>query len=88
MKHKGAHQYKRIRWGKKGTVIFRCMKPNCKHYLTPEFILGQACECYICGSEFVIDRTIARLEKPHCDNCTGAKEKSDNLVEVWDGSYK
>lgn len=67
-----AHKYMRVKTAA-GTIIWRCMKPGCSHYLRNIFIVGAVSECWRCDSEFVIDKTTA-LKKPHCRDCTRRKD--------------
>jgi len=60
----------------KGYVIYKCMLPNCPHYLSADLIVGRQSVCWKCGNPFMITKDIAGAEsshplvKPHCRNCT------------------
>lgn len=62
---KGKHSVSNFRW--------RCVKPNCHHYLLEDFIVGATAECWRCGIDFVIDEKM-KLKKPHCRDCTRRKQ--------------
>ena len=66
------HQYKRVKWGKEGQVVYRCMK-NCGHFLYPEFLIGRVGECPICKKAFTLTYTDAHRRLPHCSDCSTRK---------------
>lgn len=79
------HKYKRINIGapiyKDGKVIgrkdypvYRCTKPDCKHYVRPELLEGKIAECGRCESSFVCDKSSKNLAEPHCSGCTNKKK--------------
>jgi len=78
------HQYKRIKQKPSERIIYRCMRPNCNHYLTPEFILGKVSICWQCKEEFVMDPYAVERQFPKCPNCrtkvtSFAKAKQERL---------
>ena len=75
MAEKHTHKYQMIRLGKNKQKAYRCMLPDCNHYVYPEFIEGKRCVCYICNNEFIITPYAAKLKRPHCDNCVAKGEK-------------
>ena len=49
MKHPGPHYYRRVRMGKdKKYVVFRCILPNCSHYVPKELAIGRQAVCWKC----------------------------------------
>lgn len=66
------HQYEKVKWGKNGTVIWKCSLPGCSHYLHVEFILGKACVCFKCGKDFIMTTPKLLRQKPKCDSCQHA----------------
>lgn len=64
------HRYQKLINGK-GTAIWRCTLPNCRHYLVDRMVLGQLSVCNRCDNE-VFEMKIPNLDqkKPHCLKCT------------------
>lgn len=57
-------------------IIFRCVEPNCSHYINEKFIPGRQSICWKCNKPFTINPTVnyKRLaKKPAC--CRGEKKK-------------
>jgi hypothetical protein len=63
------HVYKRVKWGKKKTPIYRCILPGCTHYVLPEMLENRVAACPVCSKPYVIDIRKTTLKRPHCDNC-------------------
>lgn len=61
--------------GKKKFIVFRCMKPNCSHYVTPPLLEGKIAECSRCHEPFVCDKASKHLANPHCIDCAQKKKK-------------
>lgn len=64
------HKYQRVKLGTKGFEVYKCMKPNCPHYLRKELVVGKATECWRCGQTVIMTQPMAKQKKPHCRNCT------------------
>ena len=82
MKH--AHRYKKVNLASspgKVYIVYRCMLPDCNHYLKPELLIGKRANCWRCGENFVVTAEMARLAKPHCKKCT-EREESPNRIRV------
>ena len=79
--HHKIHKYERTKLGKK-YIIFRCMIPNCSHYIPESLIKGRISICWRCGEQFVIDREAAELARPHCKDCTKPKEVPDAFTDA------
>lgn len=77
------HKYQRVdlgsSYGKKQHFVFRCMLPNCSHYL-PQLALaeGKKTYCWRCDKECVMTREMVGRVKPVCRNCK--KSKKDNPI--------
>ena len=69
------HKYKRFEFSN-GRLAYRCMLPGCRHYILPQFLMGQRSICWRCGNAFTINAAQARMAKPTC-----CKEKKMNEVE-------
>lgn len=71
-KHQHVHKYERGRVGK-DHIIYKCMLPNCPHYLPHEYLaLGRLCVCWGgCGDAVVISKEMVQTEMKHpmCDTC-------------------
>ena len=85
-KHK-VHKYKRVYLadkkkikldkakGKIHTPVWKCMLPNCQHYLFTEQMVGKISECWKCKNPFEIKRIHLERVKPTCSNCRGELKK-------------
>jgi hypothetical protein len=85
-KHK-IHKYRRTFVGKKlgkknkddakpRTPIWRCMLPNCQHYLFTETVIGKTAICWKCDDTFNIKKFHLERVRPVCSKCRGIVEKS------------
>lgn len=74
VKQKHIHKYMRVKWGKKGTLIFKCMLPNCPHYKPYELVRNSKSICWKCGVPFVMNLAAMQRKKPKCPKCTGRPE--------------
>jgi|SRR6187551_1625192 len=64
------HKYRKAKLTpQSNTVIFRCVLPDCSHYVYPNLYKGKQSICWRCGEPFVIEREHARMAKPHCSKC-------------------
>lgn len=82
---KHIHQYKRVKV--KDSTVYRCILPNCAHYIGKAFIINRVAKCPYCGNEYLITRELARRETLHCQNCTKGKVKNEDVVDFL-GSIK
>jgi len=87
------HKYMKVNG--KESVIYRCMEPGCSHWIRSIFIVNRIAKCWYCGNNFIITKELARLTKPHCDNCTNKKvkpvkpsEANEFLTELGDEDDK
>lgn len=80
-KQQHVHKYERQEIGKKGWVIYRCMLPDCSHFLPSEImILGRLSLCWgSCGEAVVYDQYMLskEIKHPKCDKCI--EEKKERL---------
>lgn len=83
--HAGPHKYKRVKWGDKGTLVWRCMLENCQHYLHAEMIENKQSRCWKCGRTFVMDKDRMQRVKPKCSGCIDHK---DAITEQLDRLLK
>lgn len=83
--HTGAHKYRRSKLSRgTGTIVYRCVLPDCSHYILPHLLKGRKSVCWRCRPEheFVIEREHERMAKPHCSKAIVRKNKiSDTDIE-------
>jgi hypothetical protein len=80
-KTKHLHLYRRVKWGDNKRIIFRCIKPGCKHYLYPEFLLGREAECPVCHEEYILTARDKFLRNPHCPECHTRRDRTTKKVD-------
>lgn len=76
--HTGPHQYERTEVGKKGWIIYRCMLPNCSHYISEALIVGKISLCHgVCGGSvlYTQDDLNQKLKRPMCSECRELRRK-------------
>ena len=84
------HKYKRVKWGPKKTLIYRCMLPGCRHYLAAQFIEGKTAVCWKCGGIFIVTSQSLRRVKLVCHECLGThkiigEEDKSKFNQLLDG---
>lgn len=94
-KYNHVHKYQRTTLGK-NYKIFKCMLPNCAHYIREELARNKLTICWRCGKTILIDYAAWMLEKPHCTDCkkpmgfgrnkpVKPKISTDRLKELLEG---
>lgn len=83
------HKYQRVVFNRKGNgdyIVYRCMLPDCKHYLRAEMVVGQKSICPKCGDVFIFGRADLERKKPHCLNCTRKYKRkgADEHISIAD----
>lgn len=77
------HRYYRTEFATTKTVIYRCAKEGCTHFIQEPLIIGRFCECYRCSQAFVITRKSIRAKKLHCEACSRGKyNKPKEVIQV------
>lgn len=72
------HKYRRVDIGvSKPYYVFRCMLPDCNHYVTEKLIINRRSICWNCNQPFVITK---HKMKPVCDDCKAPKSNDDEKV--------
>jgi hypothetical protein len=66
---KHIHKYERVKWGRKGTIVFRCVISDCTHYLHPEFMKGRQAVCWGCGKTIVLRQGDLLRKRIKCSDC-------------------
>jgi transcription elongation factor Elf1 len=72
MEPKHIHQYARVKLT--NSMVYRCMKIGCNHYLRPQFLVNKVAECPFCGKEYVVTRELSRRKLLRCSNCVVHKK--------------
>lgn len=73
-KRKHLHKYEKVILGKSGYTVFRCIEPDCSHYIAKEFVKGKLCACNRCDNPMIMDTRAMNLTKPHCVDCIEHKD--------------
>lgn len=83
MKHK-IHKYKRINISsrEKPYYVYKCMLPNCSHYMPPHLVIGKYSLCWKCDESFIMLRSSAKLAKPYCGSCGGKNTKKEPQEKI------
>jgi hypothetical protein len=74
------HKYKKELLGH-DWAVFRCVLPDCPHYVPLRLAIGRISLCWRCGAGFVMTGKHTKLTKPHCDECT-KRNPNDNRPDV------
>ena len=74
--HKPPHKYERFKQGN-GAFIWKCILPDCGHFLRRDMIYGRMSICPRCGDEYIMDRRAMELNKPHCRECTKSRKEKE-----------
>lgn len=83
-RRKHLHKYERVILGSKGYVVFRCVEPDCSHYIAKDFAKGKMCACNRCDGPMILDTRAMSLVRPHCENCIEHKDSNiEKLKELF-----
>lgn len=69
------HLYKRVKHkpNKDGVTpkdTFRCMLPNCPHYVTEPYVVNKLCVCYKCDTVFTLTpKLMSQRVRFKCSDC-------------------
>ena len=72
------HKYRKTKLGKDGTyIVYACQEPSCKHYITPQLLIGKIAKCHHCDNLFTVGREQIRKGqlKLHCKLCTKGEKR-------------
>lgn len=79
------HKFMRVKLGRKGYEVFKCMVPDCPTYIRKELVVGRQTICWRCGIVLIMNQWHATMKKPHCRTCTRpyvrAEEKNEEVVD-------
>jgi len=81
------HKYRKVNLTrdkkKEPFLVYKCVKPNCTHYIRMDVAEGLMCECNVCGDAMVITKEVLThsgkkpMAKPRCINCIRRKKADD-----------
>lgn len=74
-RQKHIHKYKKIKLGK-DYIVFRCLLPDCSHYIRRELAEGKVSICNRCNQPFIMTKNVVRKHAmPHCDDCVVRRDE-------------
>ena len=86
-KHDGPHKYEKAFYGKNDTVIYRCVLPNCPHFLNPTLVPGRISLCWgTCNGEVMITKEdiVEGRRHPMCDRCREERRERRESLALTD----
>lgn len=75
------HKYKKVNLGN-NYLVFKCIKPDCSHYIRMDLVEGKLCECNRCGEPMMMNKISMQLTKPHCTECTKRKAQTKEKLDA------
>lgn len=70
------HKYRKVKQKPSNRTIYKCMLPNCRHYTTPELVLGMESICWSCEKSFVLTKALlSQKVMPTCISCRRGNKK-------------
>lgn len=82
MKQHTAHKYQRKIFPDSKKVYYKCMLPNCSHYVLEFLVWNKIMLCNNCEEPFILTKRKQNQAKPKCLSCTGVKKKQiESLME-------
>lgn len=82
--HSGPHKYERFNVGNKGWVVYKCILPDCPHFLSsPELVIGRETICKSCDNKMIFTKQMCadEIKAPLCEDCKEVKRKSKELMD-------
>lgn len=86
---KNNHTHKYVRTELSPTyLVYKCVLPNCTHYLPTKLVIGRMSICWNCGVPFqIVARGTRPLKKKFiCDNCWEQKNRKDDKIKEMIGN--
>lgn len=83
--HEGPHKYERMEIGRKGHVIYKCILPDCPHFLpSAHLVIGRETVCKSCSSSVVYTKEMFSndLKQAICENCREIKRRQAELMKT------
>jgi hypothetical protein len=74
MKYQHTHKYERTELGTKGYEIYKCMLPDCPHYVPVQTAVGRLSLCWGGGCHHAVMLTrdmvmYDKIRRPFCSDC-------------------
>jgi hypothetical protein len=84
---KHIHKYINKKLGTKGYRIYKCVLPNCTHFIAENLVIGRQSICWRCDAVFIITKL---HKKPHCNDCIKGhkQEVDDGLLQHFENILK
>lgn len=89
MGRKHVHKYQRVDIGRKNGpndrkkfIVFKCVLPDCTHYVEEALAEGKFCVCNRCNGLMTLTKAAMQLAKPHCPDCTKRKKQLPDLGDL------
>ena len=81
------HKYRKAKLGKH--IIYRCMIPDCSHYMRRELVTGHMSICWSCNQPFLLPSAPSQLKSmPWCRECEKKRKTKDEIkVEIPKNIY-
>ena len=86
---KHIHKYKKVDIGRKNGpndrkkfLVFKCMLPDCTHYIDWKLAEGKTCLCNRCSNPMILTKAAMDLTLPHCQGCTKRKKVIVDLTDI------
>ena len=57
-----------------GYIVFKCMIPNCTHFISKDLVIGRKSICWKCNEPVVLNTENTRLKKPTHVECRKLRE--------------
>ncbi len=84
-KLKHLHKYERTEIGNKGWIVYRCVLPDCSHYLpSANLIIGKESLCHgICDGTVIYTQEDfnQKLKRPMCLACREQRQKQKEAMQ-------
>ena len=78
---KHIHKYQRIKYKPSGYTVYKCMLPNCPHFIPiKELVIGRPSICWRCGGPFTMSQATL-LKKPHCPECKRGRREAESETQ-------
>ena len=82
MKSNHIHKYERVRLGRGGYKVFKCMLPGCPHYIRKELVVARESLCWRCNEPMILSVRDVEYKRPHHKGCTRKKTIISSALEI------
>lgn len=77
------HKYEKVDLGReKPYLVYKCILPECTHYVPVHLAEGKASMCWRCGERHIVSKKTLLLKRPHCDDCTMTKREAEKIAPI------